>query len=219
MPLPIYQEILLLALRDQRGTPMGSWTMQAIAGGVLADLALERRVVLEGKRSLVRLVDAAPMHEPVLDACLLRIAEGRRRASVQTWISRFGNQKLYHAAASRLCDQGVLRESSERVMLLFSRTVYPEVDPRPERAIIGRLRMAIFSDDAKIDARTSVLVALASATDLLAGNFPKKDLRLRRKRIAAIRDGEAVGKATKAAIDAIQAAIVTAIIIPTIVTS
>lgn len=217
--LPIYQQILLLALRDRRGTPMGSWTMQAIAGGVLADLALERRVVLEGKQSLVTLVDAEPMHEPVLDACLLRIAEGKRRASARTWISRFGNQKLYHAAASRLCDQGVLRESSERVMLLFTRTVYPEVDPKPEREIIERMRRATFSDEATIDARTSVLVALASATDLIAANFPKKELRLRRKRIEAIRDGEAVGKAAKAAIDAIQAAIITAIIIPTIVTS
>ncbi len=219
MPLPIYQEILLLALRDQRGTPMGSWTVQAIAGGVLGDLVLGERVALEGKRSLVTLVDAEPMRDPVLDGCLLQIAEAKRRASAQTWISRLAKQKLYHAAAARLCEQGVLRERVEQVMLLFSRTVYPEVDPKPERAIIERLRAAIFSDDAKVDAQTSVLIALASATDLLGANFPKKELRARRKRIEAIRNGDAVGKAAKAVIDGIQAAFITAIIVPTIVAS
>lgn len=217
MSLPIYQEILLLALRDERGTPMGSWTAQAIAGGVLADLVLDQRVALEGKRSLVTLVDAKPTGDPVLDESLLAVAEAKRRASAQTWISRFARQKLYHASAVRLCEQGVLRESSERVMLFFSRTVYPEADPKPERAIIDRVRKAIFSDDATLDARTSVLIALASATDLLGANFPKKELRARRKRIEAIRDGEAVGKAAKAVIDGIQAAIMTACIVPAIV--
>ncbi|KAA0216454.1 MAG: GPP34 family phosphoprotein [Leptolyngbya sp. PLA3] len=219
MSLPIYQEILLLALRDRRGTPMGSWTVQAIAGGVSGDLVLGGRVALEGRRSLVTLIDAEPMHDPVLDGCLLQVAQAKRRASVQTWISRFANQKLYHASATELCERGVLRESSERVMLLFSRTVYPEVDPRPERAIIERLRKAIFSDDATIDARTSVLIALASATDLLGAVFPRKELRARRKRIEAIRDGQAVGKAAKAAIDGIQAAIIVACIVPAIMTT
>lgn len=214
MPLPIYQEILLLALRDKRGTPLGLWTTQAIAGGVVGDLVLSDRIALEGKRSLVTLVDAVPMRDPVLDEHLLRIAESRRRASAPAWIMRWAKQKLYHAAASQLCEKGVLRESSERVMLLFSRSVYPEVDPKPERAIIERMRRAIFSDDAKIDARTSVLIALASATDLLGANFPKKELRARRKRIEAIRKADAVGKAAKSAVDAVQAAICIAASIP-----
>lgn len=196
---------------------MGPWTTQAIAGGVLGDLVLGERIALEGKRWLVELVSAEPTGDPVLDDCLLCVAEGKRRASAQTWISRWSGQKLYHAAAEQLCEQRIVRTDVESVMLCFSRKVYPEVDPKPEKAILERLRRVIFSDAAKVDARTSVLISLASATDLLTANFPKKELRARRQRIEAIRQGEAVGKAAKAVVDGIQAAIFTACIVPAIV--
>lgn len=209
-PVPfLYQQILLLALRDDRGTPLGAWAPYAVGGGILADLVITQRVALDGKRQLVTLQSAEPLSDPVLDDCLLQIADAKRRAPAQRWVTRFAAKHRFHAAAERLCDLGVLRDARESVLLLFSRRVYPEIDPEPEREIVARLRGAIF-EDARPDTANAVLVSLASAADLLGYHFPKKDLRARRARIKAIAAEDAVGAATAKVIQGIQAAIIAA---------
>lgn len=213
--LHLYQELLLLALRDDRGTPLGTWSTQALAGGVIADLALAERITLEGKRAIVQVESAEPTDDPVLDACLLRLSTAKRRAAASTWVSRFATTKTLHAAAERLCELGVLRADKQRVLLIFDRKVYPEIDPEPERETVERLREAIFTEREDIDAPTVLLVSIAAATELLGAHFPKKDLRARKQRIEGLKAGDAVGKATAAAVQAVQAAIMVAVMVPT----
>lgn len=205
----VYQNILLLALRDDRGTPLGAWAPYAVGGGMLADLLLEGRISLDGKRQLVTLENAEPVGDPLLDDGLLQIAEASRRASAQRWVTRFAAKKQFRAAAERLCDLGVLRLDTQSVLLLFTRRIYPEIDPAPEREVIASMREAIFTDTAP-DPATAVLVSLASAAELLGHHFPKKDLRARRARIKAIADESAVGAATAKVIQGVQAAIIAA---------
>ena len=211
----IYQEAMLLALRADRGTTVrGAWATQAIGGGILADLLLSERIELEGKRKLVTVTDDTPLGEPVLDSCLAQIATAKRRAAAQTWVSRMSTRKVFHAAAARLCELGVLQMKSESVLLLFSQRVYPEIDPIPERAIVDRLRDAIFTDRDDIDAQTAVLVSLASATELLKAHFAKKELRSRKARIEQLKAGDAISEATAKVIQGIQAAVIVAATVP-----
>ena len=205
----LYQQALLLALRDDRGTTLGPWARFAVGGGLLADLLLASRVGLAGKRQLVTLECEEPLGDPVLDDCLSQIAVATRRASAQRWVTRLATKPRFHAAAERLCDLGVLRLANESVLLLFSRRVYPEIDPGPEGEIIGRLRAAVFGDG-PIDAQTAGLVSIASATQLLGYHFPKKDLRARKARIRAIASGDAVGEAVAGVIQGIRAALIAA---------
>ena len=52
---------------------------------------------------------------------------------MQTWVSRLTSIKhLKHIVAEELCRQGILRAEQAKVLLLFRRRVYPELDPRPE---------------------------------------------------------------------------------------
>ncbi|MCC7387644.1 MAG: GPP34 family phosphoprotein [Phycisphaerales bacterium] len=205
----IYQQVLLLCLRDDRGTTLGPWARIAVAGGLLADLLLADRVSLQGKRGLVTLGCEEPLGDPVLDECLSQIANATRRASPQRWVTRLATKPRFHSAAQRLCDLGVLRMSNESVLLLFSRRVYPEIDPGPEGEVLDRLRTAIFTDG-PTDARTAVLLSIASAAELLGYHFPKKDLRARKSRIKAVGSGEAVGEAVAGVIQGIRAAIIAA---------
>ncbi|MBK7404815.1 MAG: GPP34 family phosphoprotein [Phycisphaerales bacterium] len=214
--LHVYQELLLLALRDERGTPLGSWGAQALAGGVIADLALAGRISLEGKRAIVHLENAEPMEDPVLDAAMLRLAEAKRRAAASTWVQRFATGKTFHMAAGRLCELGVLRADTEKVLLIFDRRVYPEINPEPEREVVERMREAIFTEREDIDAPTVLLVSIASATELLGAHFPKKELRARKKRIEGLKAGDAVGQAAAKAVEAVRAAIMVAVIMPAI---
>ncbi len=99
------------------------------------------------------------------------------------------------------------------------RKLYPEVDPRPEKALIERPRDAIFTEKRNVDARTAILVALAESVDLLRIPFSKKELRPRKQRIRQLAEGALSGDATKAAIEAAQTAIAMAVIIPAITTT
>jgi hypothetical protein len=125
-----------------------------------------------------------------------------------------GIKKLKHRVAEKLAHRGILKVDQDQVLLIFTRTIYPEVDPRPENEIIERMRRAIFTEIGDVDPRTAVLIALAKAADLLKYSFDKKKLKERKARIEAIANGDLVGQATKEAIQAMQAAVMVAVIIP-----
>jgi len=143
----------------------------------------------------------------LLDECLGRIAESKKRQQLKTWVSRFSNtKKLKQRVAVQLCRKGILRESEDRVLFIFKRTIYPELDPRPERALVERMQRAIFTATSRVEPRTGVLVALASHSDLLKNAFTKKKLKSRKKRIEILASGDLAGEATKEAVQAAKAA-------------
>ena len=215
----LHEEILLLALRDEEGTiASGTMYQYAIGAALLAELLLSKRIEVEqpGKRKLVNLVSSTLLGQPLIDECLEKVSSAKRRAVLQTWVSRFaGIKNLKHRVAQQLCRRGILRADEDKVLLLFTRKIYPEINPVPERELIRRLEHAIFTDTRDIDPRTVVLLSLASSTGLLKIAFDKKKLKGRKARIKQIVDGEIAGKAATEAIQAMQAAVMVAVIMPT----
>ncbi len=219
--LYLHEEVLLLALEDKKGTvSSGSFHNFAVGGAVMAELLLEKRIDVEEvkKKRFARVLSSTPVGEPLIDECLAKMAGAKRRTQLQTWVSKFANVKnLKHRIAERLAGRGILRVDEGRVLGIFTRKVYPEIDPDPERAMIARLRKAIFSDSGEVDPRTVVLLSLANSADLLKSVFPKKELKGRKARIEKVVNGEMTGKAAKEAIQAMQAAVMVACIMPAIV--
>jgi hypothetical protein len=215
----LHEEILLLALRDEKGTIVsGTMYSYAIGGAVLADLLLNSRVGVEQekKKKFVKLLDSTPLGDPVIDECLHRIRTSKKRATLQAWVSRFAHaKKLKRRVAEQLCRRGVLRADEGKVLLIFSRKIYPEINPEPEKKLITRLREAVFTDTEEIDPRTVVVVSLANNSGLLKATFGKKMLKDRKKRIEKIVNGEIVGKATAEAIQAMQTAVFVTMFIST----
>ena len=64
-----------------------------------------------------------------------------------------------------------------------------------------------------------MLVGLAHHAGLLKANLDKTRLKARKDRIKSITAGDAIGKATKQAIEAVQAAMIVAAIMPGIIAS
>ncbi len=208
--LALHEETMLLALRDKEGTPvMGAHHSYALSGALVAELLVQRRIRLDesGKKPMVSVVDRSRTGDDILDEALERIATAKRRASMRTWVARLaGIKRLRHRVAGRLVERGILRMDEGKVLLLFTRKVYPERDPKPEREIVARLRQAIFTYTSEIEPRTVVLVALAHHTGLLPAVFDKKKLKGRKKRIAQIVEGNVIGQAAKEVVQAVQAA-------------
>lgn len=204
---------MLLALRDDKGTIHSSVHVSyALGGAMLAELLLRERVrVVEPKKNkkFVEIVSSKKTNDALLDECLQRIADAKRRGSPRTWVMRFGGlKKLKERVAQDLCRRGILREDEDKILILFTRKIYPEVDRRPERAILERMRRAIFTDTKDVDPRTVVLVSLAKATGILPKVFDKKELKPRKERLKQLVAGEIIGKAANEAVEAAQAAII-----------
>lgn len=220
--LPLHEEILLLALRDEKGTvASGTMYQQAIAGALLAELMLRGRVSVneEGRKKLAEVANPKPTRNPLLDECLEMIA-GSKPKTLQHWVGKFAAiKRLKHRVAEPLCDRGILREDEGTILLIFSRRIYPETDPRPEHEIGERLRRAIFTDERSVDPRTVVLVSLANSTGVLRQVFDKKELKQRKERIEQVVNGELVGQAARDAIQAMQTAVVVAAVMPGIIST
>jgi len=212
--LRLYQEVTLLALRDKEGTVhFGAAYQYGLAAALIAELLLEGRIAIatDGKGQLVDLVVPTPFVDDLLDECLARLQNAKRRASLKTWVTRFaGLKRLKARAAETLVQRGILKSDEGRVLFFFPRTTYPARDSKPEREIVARMRRAIFSGGSDIDARTTVVIAVTHASGILPHVFDKKRLKDRKARLQQITDGSLVGKATKEVIEAVNAAVIAA---------
>lgn len=218
--LSLPEEILLLALHDEKGTVgIESMYSYAVGGAVVAELALRGRIRLaeSGKKKLVEIVSDQPTGKQFLDDCLARIAEDPKVRPVEKWVSRFAETKqLKHRLAQQLCDLGILSADEDKILLLFTRRIYPELDPRPERELVERLRRAVLFSSGSVEARTAVVISLAHHSGLLRNALSKKEIKEHKARIEEIGSGDAVSEATRDAIEAVQAAIVVACTIPSV---
>ncbi len=207
----LQEELLLIALHDEKGTLHNQASMlpYPLGAALLTELLLAERIALSAdKRPFVEITSDAPLNHQLIDECLVRIAESRKRARVDAWVNRFaGVKNLRHRVAVDLCRLGVLTEDEDRVLWLFKRRLYPQRDERVEQALIARLERAIF-EDGELDSRTALLISLADSADLLKIPFNRKRLKGRKQRIKAINAGEPLGAASRAAIEAVHAAIV-----------
>ncbi len=221
--LTLYEEIMLLSIRDQKGTMEHgtSWNL-AVGGAVAAELLLSGHVaaVEVKKKVYLEVANHRPPKDELLAECLERVRTSRRRETIPTWVRRFSNTKhLKQRVAGGLCRKRILKEDEDKILLLFKRKIYPEVDPVPERDLRQRMRVALFGSKREVDPRTSIIIALAHSCHILPQLFDKKKLKKQKKRLEAITKGELVGSAAKEAVEAVEAALLMAIIIPTIVTT
>ncbi len=221
--LHLHEQLMLLALRDDKGTLESKATMYqyALGGAILAELALHGNIrVSDDKKKMVDLDGRRSIGEPVLDECLDLVATAKRRRRASDWVGRFGRLKrLRHRIAERLCQRGILKDAEDSVLLIFTRKVYPTIDPGPERRLVERLRDAIFSDSESVEPETAIVVSLANAIGLLPVHFDKKKLKGRKHRLERIANGGLAGAATREAVQAAQAAATAAVIAATMVTT
>lgn len=220
--LHLHEQLLLLVLRDRKGTVdyrAGFYNL-AMGGAVLAELALAGVIRIEESRKAF--VEAATVtgrpRDEIMGEALDRVRNSKRRRRASSWVSTFGNLKrLRHRTALGLCRRGILRTKESQILLVFRRKLYPTIDPGPERRLIAGLRDAVMGDG-DIEAGLGVVLSLAHATGSLRIHFERKELKERKARLKAISAGEpftagaghpaiAARNAVKAAVAASQAAV------------
>ena len=184
--LPLHEEVLLLALKDKKGTIHTGLNYQFIlAGAMMAELFIQGKIEIEkvGKKNFIRLVNSKLTSDSLINDCIAKLVKAKKRQQAPAWISRFSGVKdLKNRVAKQLCRKRILKLEEDKVLLIFNRKLYPEINPKPEKEIMERLSKAIFTDTNELDTRTILLVAIGSKSNLLRTLFSNKDLKPRKKR-------------------------------------
>lgn len=218
------EDLLLLLTDDETGkSVVGNPGLDlGLAGANLLDLALRGRVDVAGegesvKRGRIVVRDRTPTGEPLLDEALRRCGEreGKRPDNVLQALGKGLREELLTGLAAR----GVLRAEQGRVLGIFPTTRWPAADSRQETQL-RELVIGALINGTTPDERTAAVIALLSAVDAAHKVIDTAafgaDKRLVKKRAKTIREGAWAAGAVVKAIEAVQAAVVGAIIASTV---
>ena len=165
----IVEDLLLLMLDDETGTPSGAGTLHYTLGGaVLVELALLGRVEIEeGRGGLngprIHAAGDGPLTDPLLQSAFDKVAE--RPRAVQTLILEIGSG-LWRPLVDRLIERGLIRREKKRVLGIFRMNMLPADDTGHETRLRQEIR-AVLEDGAEPGTRTAAVIALLSASGTL----------------------------------------------------
>lgn len=210
--LSLMEELLLLALDDEKGTISSSVQTPlnyGLPGAGLSELVLDGKLHLDEKQRVV-VVNASPTGQELLDEMLAKIQEAHKPKSMKDWVMTFGNggiKKLQTRLEERLVANGTLRLEEGRFLQVFPWHHYPTVDGAPEAETIATIR-SVLLDEEEPTPRAAVLVSLVVATRMLDKLFGKDERKRAEKRAKEIAKGTYAGQAVNKAVEEVSAAMI-----------
>lgn len=210
MPLTMPEEILLLMLDDESGrlqeraAPSGDY---AVAGAIIAELALGGRIDSDTKRLFV--VNPAPTGDALQDGVLAQmVAAGGAPHDSRHWIETIAAEADAHRDVlfERLVGKGILKRVEGRFLWVFPERRYPVIDDREEREVKARIMGVLFKDEIP-DPRDSLLIGLCRAAGLFPLLLSGQELDRVQPRIDQVADLEELNRALADAIRDIYAQI------------
>ncbi|NOZ13109.1 MAG: GPP34 family phosphoprotein [Acidobacteria bacterium] len=219
MKLTISEQLLLLALKDEKGTVVskaGTALDFGLAGALILEMVADGRITIrEGKLLVQRDTPSGdPLHDEVLS--VLTGKKGKLKP-VKYWVPRLASKvkKLRHKIADRLVLSGILRREKKRILGIFPSVRYPAVNPLPELEVREQVKQAVL-DGISPSIETRMILNLIQACDLsdeIFGKEKRKAVKIRLKELEKEPpgDSELVGKAISEAVQAVQAAVIAGI--------
>ena len=207
--MTVAEEMLLLVLDDTSGTFITEPDINinyALAGAVLADLALKGRIEADPDKLFV--LDPKPTGDAVQDAVLARIAEADEVQDTAYWVAEIGQrgEEVREHLLSRLVERGILKRVEEKVLWVFETRRYPTIDGREEHEVKKRIMDTLLSEGTPSH-KDAVIVSLADACSLFRQMLADRELENLRSRIESIADSETIGVAVGETIRQVRASV------------
>lgn len=185
------EDLLLLLLDDESGTPQWGLSIDTVLGGaLLSELALEDFARLGEKDGFWNSAKVFPNpatapEDPLLAAGVRIIAEKERSANAL--VTKLG-KGLREQLNERLASAEILQRGEQRVLGIFPRTVWPAVDVAHEREVRQALTAALVQG-ASPAPRTAALIALLHSVGhahkvVPADGASTRDIKRRAKQLA-----------------------------------
>jgi Golgi phosphoprotein 3 len=210
--LSLAEELLLLALNDEKGTILmagATGLPYGLAGALLVELIDAGPARVEGKMLVA--APAGSARDEILDGILTEVRSAKRTRDIKHWVGKVGRSggKIKAKVADRLVTKGILRKEEGRLLLIFPTTRYPQVNPMPEYGVRERIR-AVLRGMTPPDERTAALISLVHGCDLVGCLFDKGERREAKKKAKEISASQPVGSAVARTVEAVRAAVIIA---------
>jgi hypothetical protein len=209
----------LLLLLDESGKPVLDDTRlsRVLAGALLVELALDERILpategnaTRGGRLVVR--SKQPGGDPLLDQAISTLNASK---PIKPTKAVENLQKgLRRNLLNRLARQGLVHEERGRVLGVFPTTHWPASDPAHGARIRAELSQVLVHGMEPTQ-RMAALTSLLSAVDAVSKVVPSGDRRTVKRRAKEVAEGEWAGVAVRKAVEAVNAAVATAVVVAT----
>ena len=201
--MTIGEEILLLMLDYDTGRMNANLPARAlrnaVSGALLMDLAINDRIDTDLERLVV--VNPAPLHVPVLDQALERIAKDPEPRPTGHWVEAFAEE--YEAVRHRLVDRLVARRVVVRrkfdQLLVMGTRHQPGNGARPARDARQRIAGVLLRDEIPAP-RDVMIISIADSCDLWPGLIDPAELPMLEPKIRQIARMDLIGQAVARAI-------------------
>jgi len=211
MELSLAEELLLLALKDDKGTILLSASTGlpfGLAGAALMELFLQKKVEVCDKRLAV--TGFAGPKDPILNEIWQAVREKEKPKAIRFWVEKYGRtSKLRNRYLDLLIQKNILTRERKKILFVIPSSRYPTTDPRPETEERARLRRTVL-EDKPADSRTVMLLSLIQACELVGEVFPRTEKKEARKKIKEMVKNEVFGHVVAQEISAIVAACIVA---------
>jgi Golgi phosphoprotein 3 len=211
--LSLPEELLLLALHDEKGTVLFNASTAlpyGLSGTILLELLFQNRIVLKGKNLVC--ADTTPLGDSILDETLSLIASSRKIRNVKYWIPAVLNKVTHirERITESLVQKGILKREGRRILGLFPYNRYPMQNPACEYEIRSRIRNVVLFDHPAKE-REVALISLIKVCGLVNELFTKDERKQATARIKELSKDEVIGKMVSEVVAQMTAAISAAV--------
>jgi hypothetical protein len=191
------EELLLLALDDEKGKIISSSSCAlpyGLRGALLLELVLAEKIDVVDKKIVV--INKNNTGNEVVDNALNIIDTYHKQKTVKFWITKLTSKmkELRKDLLNQLITKGILEQQDKKVLWVIPATRYPTKNPVIENRVRKRI-IGIVLHNEKLDERSSMLISLINACELIKEVFPKDNIKDAKKKIKNIIQDEKVGKA------------------------
>lgn len=209
------EELILLLLNEESGylEQVHGWNLSCVlAGAVLADLALERRI--DTDLDSLTLVEATPTGDHLLDPVLAEIAADSTPRNAQYWIEKTAvrSDEILDQVLDRLVANKILNHELGGFWSLH-RTVartgsYPMADGTVRREVSSRIYSTI-TEDVVPHPRDVIIIGLVDACDAFRYLLDPEEYGAAEERIELLSNMDLVSRAIASAVAASSARLAT----------
>lgn len=202
--LSLMEEILLLSLKEEKGTlyfTASTGINSCITGALLMELELLKRIKVNKKT--LEVIDRSSTRNPRLDAALRQIDSDKRLHPPHYWVSKLRStmKHIRKELLEELVDKAFLREEEHEFLLFFHTTRYPLRDIRAKKDILDRVQKTLLRGEIP-HPRTARLIGLIQSCSLIGPLFDKDERKDARKKAKEITKGDVLAEAIKKVIQA-----------------
>ena len=212
--LTLPEELMLLALRDEKGSVIFSASTAlpyGLAGAVLLELFFKGKITYGNKK--IQVIDKSTIDDPVLNEALNLIKNSSKDRNPKYWVQKINNKvkKLKQRVIDNLVKQQILNREGHKILWFFNIDRYPTLDVVPEMEIRTTIRNIVLNDHEATE-REIALLSLMKACSLINEVFQRSERKLAKKKIKELLENQKMSKDVSSAVNAITQEITAAIV-------